>query len=120
MINKMNLTDKFSQFDDYWNPRIAGQLNGQQVKLAKFKGDFIWHKHDNEDEFFLVVKGSFTMCLRDKDVVLNEGDFIIIPKGVEHKPSAPEEVHVLLFEPATTLNTGDQINELTREKLSEL
>ena len=120
MIEKVNLTDKFSQFEDYWNPRIAGSLNGQQVKLAKFKGDFIWHKHDNEDEFFLVVKGSFTMCLRDKDIVLNEGDFIIIPRGVEHKPSAPEEVHVLLFEPATTLNTGNQRNELTREKLSEL
>ncbi len=120
MIDKVNLTDKFSQFEDYWNPRIAGQLNGQQVKLAKFKGDFIWHKHDNEDEFFLVVKGSFTMCLRDKDVILNEGDFIIIPKGVEHKPSAPEEVYVLLFEPASTLNTGDQVNELTRKELSEL
>ncbi len=117
MIEKVNLTDKFSQITDFWNPRIAGVLNGQQVKLAKFKGDFIWHTHDNEDEFFLVVKGSFTMCLRDKEVVLNEGDFIIIPKGVEHKPSAAEEVEVLLFEPANTLNTGNQVNELTREHL---
>jgi mannose-6-phosphate isomerase-like protein (cupin superfamily) len=117
MIEKVNLTDKFSQITDFWNPRIAGALNGQQVKLAKFKGDFIWHTHDNEDEFFLVVKGSFTMCLRDKEVVLNEGDFIIIPKGVEHKPSAAEEVQVLLFEPANTLNTGNQVNELTKEHL---
>lgn len=106
-IDKVNIQEKLSLFSDYWNPRIAGELNGQQVKLAKFKGAFVWHKHDNEDELFLVIKGSFLIELRDKSIQLNEGDFIIIPKGTEHRPVAEEEVHVLLFEPASTLNTGN-------------
>ena len=95
-----------------------GELNGQQVKLAKFQGEFVWHKHDNEDEFFLVLEGSFKMELRDKTIEINKGDFIIIPKGVEHKPSAEKEVHIMLFEPASTLNTGENTkSELTKSKL---
>lgn len=106
-IKKINITEKLSLFSDHWNPRIVGELNGQYVKLAKFAGEFIWHKHDHEDEMFLVLEGSFKMELRDKTIPLNKGDFIIIPKGVEHKPSAEKEVQVMLFEPASTLNTGD-------------
>jgi mannose-6-phosphate isomerase-like protein (cupin superfamily) len=112
-IEKVNLKDKFRQFSDHWNPRIVGELNGQHVKLAKFQGEFVWHKHDHEDELFMVIGGSFEMHLRDKIIKLQQGDFIIIPKGTEHKPVAPEEVQVLLFEPVTTLNTGDQVGELT-------
>ena len=116
-MEKVNLTQKFSQIHDHWNPRIAGELNGQMVKLVKFKGPFTWHKHDDEDELFLVVKGSFNMELRDKTITLNEGEFLIVPRGTEHRPNAPEEVEVLLFEPASTLNTGDQRNEHTNEIL---
>jgi mannose-6-phosphate isomerase-like protein (cupin superfamily) len=116
-IEKVNIIEKLSRFTDYWNPRVAGELNGQQVKLVKFNGDFIWHKHDLEDEMFLVVKGSFTMELRDRSLKINEGEFIIIPKGTEHRPRATEEVHIMLFEPASTLNTGNEKNELTRETL---
>jgi mannose-6-phosphate isomerase-like protein (cupin superfamily) len=104
-------------FSDYWSPKIAGELNGQQVKLVKFKGPFTWHHHDNEDELFLVVKGSFTMEFRDKHVRLEEGEFLIVPRGVEHRPNAAEEVAVLLFEPASTLNTGNTENELTKKDL---
>ena len=104
-------------FTDYWNPRIAGELNNQQIKLVKFKGDFVWHHHEYEDEMFLVIKGSFTMELRDISIEISEGEFIIIPKGTEHRPRASEEVQVMLFEPATTLNTGNEKNELTRETL---
>ncbi|MDT0642917.1 cupin domain-containing protein [Zunongwangia sp. F363] len=107
-MNKVNLQEKFNKFHDHWHPRIAGELNGQQVKLAKFKGDFIWHKHEEEDEMFFVVKGSFRMEFRDKTVEVKENEFLIVPKGVEHRPSAEEEVHVMLFEPANTLHTGDQ------------
>ena len=114
-ITKINIAQKLSLFNDHWNPRIIGELNGQAVKLVKFKGEFVWHKHDNEDELFLVLKGQFTMQLRDKDVEMNEGDMIIIPRGVEHRPVAQEEVSVLLFEPVATLNTGDAAgSELTR------
>jgi mannose-6-phosphate isomerase-like protein (cupin superfamily) len=116
-IEKINIAEKLSRFMDFWNPRIAGELNGQQVKLVKFKGDFIWHKHDLEDEMFLVVTGSFIMELRDRSIEIREGEFIIIPKGTEHRPRAMEEVHVMLFEPASTLNTGNEKNELTRETL---
>ncbi len=116
-IAKVTIREKLSQISDYWNPRIAGELNGQQVKLVKFKGEFIWHKHDDEDEMFLVISGGFKMELRDKTLHLQEGEFVIIPRGTEHKPVAPEEVHVMLFEPASTLNTGDQKNDLTREVL---
>ena len=117
-IKKINLAEKFSLFSDHWNPRIAGELNGQHVKLGKFKGEFTWHKHDHEDELFLVIKGNFTMQLRQGDIHINEGEFIIIPKGTEHCPKAEEEVHVMLFEPASTLNTGDQNNAFTQEKLT--
>ncbi|MFI5134224.1 MAG: cupin domain-containing protein [Chitinophagales bacterium] len=116
-MEKVNVAQKFSVINDFWNPRIAGELNGQMVKLVKFVGPFTWHKHDHEDEMFYVVKGSFNMELRDKTITLNEGEFLIVPRGVEHRPNAPKEVEVMLFEPASTLNTGDQRNEFTREKL---
>lgn len=119
-MEKVNLSEKLSLFSEHWSPKIAGELNGQQVKLVKFKGEFVWHHHDNEDELFYVVKGSFDMHLRNKVITLNEGEFIIIPKGVEHKPVADEEVEVMLFEPATTLNTGNTENELTKKKLQHI
>lgn len=119
-MNKVNVTDKLSLFSDHWNPRIAGELNGQLVKLVKFKGAFVWHKHDHEDEMFYVIKGSFMMEFRDRVVELNENEFIIVPKGVEHRPVAENEVSVMLFEPATTLNTGDVQNELTRDSLQKI
>ncbi|MBD1364207.1 cupin domain-containing protein [Mucilaginibacter sp. ZT4R22] len=114
-VQKVNINDKLSQFTAHWSPKIVGELNGQHVKLVKFAGEFVWHKHDNEDEMFLVVNGAFEMHLRDEIVELTQGDFIIIPKGTEHKPVAAEEVHVMLFEPASTLNTGDKVSELTVE-----
>ncbi|MFD2084596.1 cupin domain-containing protein [Brevibacillus brevis] len=113
MMKKVNLAEKFSLFHEHWNPKIAGELNDSYVKLAKLKGEFVWHQHENEDEMFLVVKGQLLIKFRDKDVWLNEGEFLIVPKGVEHMPVAEEEVHVLLLEPKTTLNTGDQVNEKT-------
>ncbi len=119
-MEKINLSEKFSLINDYWNPRIAAELNGQQVKLVKFKGEFPFHKHETEDELFLVVKGSFTMELRDKTITLNAGEFLIVPHGVEHRPKAENEVEVLLFEPASTLNTGDQQNEFTKATLQHL
>ena len=119
-MEKVNLTQKLSQFSDYFNPRIAGELNGQQVKLVKFKGEFIWHHHENEDELFYVVKGSFDMHFRDKVVTINEGEFIIVPHSTEHKPVAEEEVEIMLFEPATTLNTGNTENEFTKSKLDRI
>ena len=106
-MNKVNLTDKLTQIPDHWHPRIVGELNNQHVKLVKFQGPFVWHHHDDEDEMFLVVKGSFRMELQDREsILLHEGEFLIVPRGVEHRPVADEEVHVLLFEPAGTLNTG--------------
>lgn len=119
-MEKVNLEHKLSLFDDYWNPRIVGELNGQYVKLVKFKGPFDWHHHDEEDELFYVVKGGFRMEMTDRSVHLEEGEFFIVPKGVEHRPVAEEETHVLLFEPATTLNTGNVRTEKTREKLDEI
>jgi mannose-6-phosphate isomerase-like protein (cupin superfamily) len=112
-MGKVNLAEKFSAFNDYFNPRIVGELNGQQVKLVKFQGEFIWHHHDNEDELFYVVKGSFDMFFRDKKITINAGEFLIVPRGVEHKPVAKQEVSIMLFEPATTLNTGNVIGEKT-------
>ena len=112
-MEKVNLAEKLALFADHWSPKIVGELNGQHVKLVKFRGEFVWHKHDHEDELFLVVKGRFTMEFRDRHVALDEGEFLIVPRGVEHRPVADEEVHVLLFEPATTLNTGDVRNERT-------
>ena len=115
-MEKINLSEKLSAFSDYFNPRIVGELNGQQVKLVKFRGEFIWHHHDLEDELFYVVKGSFDMQLRDKTITVNAGEFLIMPRGVEHRPVAREEVEILLFEPATTLNTGNIDNEKTVRK----
>ena len=112
-IAKVNIREKLALFHDHWSPRIVGELNGQHVKLVKFQGEFVWHKHDHEDELFLVVKGRFRMEYRDRHVWLEEGEFLIVPRGVEHRPVAEEEVHVLLFEPAGTLNTGDVQNERT-------
>ena len=105
-MEKVNLAQKFGLFDALWSPKIVGELNGQHVKLAKLQGEFVWHHHDEEDELFLVVRGQMIMKLRDGDIVLNEGEFLIVPRGVEHKPVASEEAHVLLFEPQGTLNTG--------------
>ena len=119
-IEKVNLQQKFSLISDYWNPRIAGELNGQYVKLVKFQGDFIWHHHEEEDELFLVVKGKLRMELRDRVVDVEASEFIIIPRGVEHRPCADEEVEVVLFEPASTLNTGNQVNERTRTHLDNI
>lgn len=119
-MEKINLREKLAGFSDHWNPRIVAELNGQHVKLVKFVGPFVWHHHENEDELFLVVKGRFRMELRDKDIWLEEGDFLVVPRGVEHRPVAEEEVHVLLFEPATTLNTGNVRNEVTRDELERI
>jgi len=120
MLEKVNLSDKFRLFEEHWSPKIAGEVNDSYVKLVKFQGDFVWHKHDEEDEMFLVVKGSIVIKLRDGDVRLGEGEFVVIPRGVEHMPVAEEEAHVLLFEPKTVLNTGDVRNERTREVLGRV
>jgi mannose-6-phosphate isomerase-like protein (cupin superfamily) len=119
-MQTVNLQQKFSTITDYWQPRIAGEINDAYVKLVKFKGDFVWHKHDHEDEMFLVVQGEFTMKLRDGDKLVREGEFFIVPRGVEHCPSAENEVSVMLLEPKSTLNTGDVRNERTREKLERI
>lgn len=116
-MQRVNLAEKFSKISDHWNPRIAGELNGQHVKLVKFQGEFVWHSHEHEDELFLVVEGSFEMQFRDRSVVLSAGEFLIVPRGIEHRPVAENEVSVLLFEPASTVNTGDADSELRREKL---
>ena len=130
-MNKVNLLQKLSLINDHWNPRIIGELNGQYEKLVKFEGPFTWHHHETEDEMFLVVKGRFRMEFREaedsdpaqngqREIWLEEGEFCIVPRGVEHRPIADEEAHVLLFEPAATLNTGNVDNELTRQKLEWL
>ena len=116
----INLKEKFALFTDYYNPRIVGELNGQLIKAVKVKGDFIWHHHDLEDEMFLVTKGKLTMDFRDKTVDIHPGEFIIVPRGVEHRPRAEEETEMLLIEPASTLNTGNTVNELTRNKLEKI
>jgi mannose-6-phosphate isomerase-like protein (cupin superfamily) len=110
---KVNLREKLDLIQDQWSPKVVGELNGQHVKLVKFQGEFVWHKHDQEDELFLVVKGRFRMEFRDRHVWLDENEFLIVPRGVEHRPVADDEAHVLLFEPASTLNTGDVQNERT-------
>ena len=112
-MDKVNLAQKLASFSEHWQPRIVGELNGQHVKLAKLQGEFIWHHHENEDELFLVVHGAITIELRDRNVRLEEGEFFIVPRGVEHRPVADEEAEVLLFEPGTTLNTGNVQNERT-------
>jgi len=119
-MEKVNIAQKLSLFKDHWNPRIVGELNGQHVKLVKFQGEFIWHSHEHEDELFLVVEGEFTMEFRNKTVHLKKGEFLIVPKTVEHRPVAEKEVSVLLFEPATTLNTGEHNNHLTRNNLENI
>ena len=116
-MNKINLTQKLSLFSEHWTPKIIGALNGQQVKLVKLKGEFVWHQHELEDELFMVLKGSFKMEFRDKTIELHENEIIIVPRGVEHRPVADEEVSILLFEPAGTLNTGDTESELTKNRL---
>jgi mannose-6-phosphate isomerase-like protein (cupin superfamily) len=118
-MEKVNLNQKFSQFQGYWQPKIAGELNDNYIKLVKLKGEFVWHHHETEDELFLVVKGTLLIKLRDRDIQLQEGEFVIIPKGVEHLPIA-EEAHVLLLEPKTTLNTGNVQNERTASNLERI
>jgi mannose-6-phosphate isomerase-like protein (cupin superfamily) len=119
-MKKINISQKLSQFKDHWNPRIIGELNNQHVKLAKLKGEFIWHKHDDEDEMFLVLKGTLKIEFRDRTETIQENEMIIVPKGVEHKPIAEEEVSIMLFEPATTVNTGALENERTHKNLEYL
>ena len=119
-MQKVNLTEKLSQFSQHWSPHIVGELNGQQVKLVKFQGEFVWHHHEKEDELFFVVQGKLRLKLRDRDLVLGPGEFAIIPRGVEHLPVAEEETHVLLFEPKSTLNTGNVRNDRTVATLDRL
>jgi mannose-6-phosphate isomerase-like protein (cupin superfamily) len=120
LMDKVNLRQKFSLFTEHWSPKLVGELNGQHVKLAKLLGSFDWHHHEEEDELFLVVEGQLTLRLRDREIVLNEGEFYIVPRGVEHQPVAEREVHVLLFEPASTLNTGNVRSERTVARLERL
>lgn len=119
-IKKVNIQDVLASFKDHWNPHIIGELNGQQVKAAKLKGEFVFHHHENEDEMFMVLSGDLKMALEDEIIDVKSGEFIIIPKGVSHKPIAEKEVSLLLFEPATTLNTGNVTNEFTKKKLKRL
>jgi mannose-6-phosphate isomerase-like protein (cupin superfamily) len=112
-MEKINIREKLALFADHWNPRVVGELNGQHVKVVKFQGEFVWHDHAAEDELFLVVRGSFRMEFRDRSVTLNEGEFLIVPRGVEHRPVAEQEVEVMLFEPAQIKHTGDVESELT-------
>jgi len=114
-MGKINIEEKLNLFNEYWSPKIIGEINESYVKLAKLKGDFIWHTHENEDEMFYVLKGILTIKFREKDVQLNEGECIVIPRGIEHMPVAKEEVHVMLIESKTTLNTGNVVNERTVE-----
>ena len=119
-LKKVNLTEKFSLFDNHWEPKIVGELNEQYVKIAKLKGEFVWHHHENEDELFMVVKGSLIIKLRDTDIKLNEGEFFIIPRGIEHMPVAEKEVHVMMFEPKGTVNTGNTESEKTLNNLEKI
>lgn len=119
-MNKINIYEKLNLFSEYWNPKILGEVNESYVKIAKLKGEFLWHIHENEDEMFYVLKGLLIIKFRDKDVALNEGEFVIIPKGIEHMPVADDEVHVMLIEAKSTLNTGDVINERTVETLEKI
>ncbi|HET6603414.1 MAG TPA: cupin domain-containing protein [Xanthomonadaceae bacterium] len=119
-MDAVNLASKLSLIPDHWNPRIVGELNGQQVKLVKLHGEFVWHAHADEDELFLVLHGTLRMRFRDREVLVREGEFIIVPRGVEHLPVADRECHVLLFEPAATVNTGDAGGERTRAVLERI
>jgi mannose-6-phosphate isomerase-like protein (cupin superfamily) len=120
MLEKVNVAEKFRLFEERWSPKIVGEVGDSHVKLVKLQGDFVWHRHEAEDEMFLVVKGSIVIRLRDGEVRLGEGEFVVIPKGVEHMPVAEEEAHVLLFEPKTVLNTGDVRNERTVPELQRI
>ena len=119
-MQKVIIEEKFNLFSEYWSPKIVGELNGQHIKLAKLKGAFVWHKHDDEDEMFLVIDGVLKMELRDKTILINKNEFLIVPKGTEHRPVADSEVLVMLFEPATTLNTGNTENEMTKHFLETI
>jgi mannose-6-phosphate isomerase-like protein (cupin superfamily) len=119
-MEAINLEKKFGRFNEYWKPKIIGELNDSYVKAVKFQGEFVWHHHENEDELFLVVKGTLRMRFRERDVTIREGEFIIVPKGVEHLPVADEECHVVLLEPKTTLNTGNVQNERTLPVLERI
>ena len=119
-VQAVNLSEKLRQVADYWNPKIVGELNESFVKVVKLKGEFLWHHHEHEDELFLVVKGTLRMRFRDKDVVVREGEFLVVPRGVEHMPVAEDEVHVVLLEPKSTLNTGNVRNERTVETLERI
>lgn len=116
----INIAEKLDSFSEHWKPKIIAELNGQQIRIAKLKGEFVWHSHENEDEMFLVIKGKLTISFRDGDKTLNEGEFLVVPKGVEHKPSAEEEVSIMLFEPASVLNTGNIDNDLTVKNLDRI
>jgi mannose-6-phosphate isomerase-like protein (cupin superfamily) len=119
-VEKVNIAEKLSRFDEHWSPKIVGELNGQHVKLVKFLGEFVWHHHDDEDEMFLVIDGRFRMEFRDREVWIEEGEFIVVSRGVEHRPVAEEEVSVMLFEPASTLNTGNVSDEMTVTELDRI
>jgi mannose-6-phosphate isomerase-like protein (cupin superfamily) len=119
-MNTVNLKEKLSRFSDYCNPRVIGEVNDCQVKAVKLKGEFIWHHHENEDELFLVVKGTLRMKFRDRQALIQEGEFIVVPRGVEHCPVADEEVHIILIEPKSTLNTGNITNERTVAQLERI
>jgi mannose-6-phosphate isomerase-like protein (cupin superfamily) len=119
-METVNLTEKFSQFSDHWHPRVIGELNDSYVKAVKTKGEFVWHHHDDEDELFFVVKGTLRMKFRDREAIVGPGEFIIVPKGVEHCPVADEEVHIVLIEPKSTLNTGNITNERTVARLEHI
>ena len=112
-METVNLKSKFAQFSDHWNPRIIGEVNDCFLKAVKFTGEFVWHHHESEDELFLVMKGTLRMKFRDHEAVVREGEFVVVPRGVEHCPAADEEVHVVLIEPKSTLNTGNIVNERT-------
>lgn len=119
-MNSINLKEKFNLFNEHWTPKLIAELNGQHVKLAKMKGEFVWHKHEQEDELFLVVKGRFRMEFRDKNVWVEEGEIIVVPRGVEHRPVAVEEAHILMFEPANTLNTGNVKSDRTVNQIENI
>jgi mannose-6-phosphate isomerase-like protein (cupin superfamily) len=119
-MEKVIIAEKLKLFSEYWSPKIVGELNGQHIKLVKFQGEFVWHKHDDEDEMFLVIEGVLKMELRDKTIEIHKNEFLIVPKGTEHRPVADEEVAVMLFEPASTLNTGNTESELTKHNLDKI
>ena len=119
-VEKVNIVEKLSLFDERWSPKVVGDLNGQHIKLVKYLGDFVWHHHDEEDEMFLVIDGCFRMEFRDREVWIEEGEFIVVPRGVEHRPVAEEEASVMLFEPASTLNTGNVRDEMTVTELDRI